>query len=99
MRLNFMATYESFSGDMVVVTGAMPSGSITLMPTTRVSGPTDFSSMSGFAMNISSPEYPWRSAPSTRRRPTCATFTSPVALSVSTAGQKTLSKTHSGSTS
>src|SRR3989338_4404656 len=97
--LNFIATYDNFSGDIVVVTGAIPKGSITLIPTTLVSGPIDFSNISGFAIKTSSRLYPCSNALSTLLNPTWATFDSPVIGSVSTGGQKTLSKTHSGSTS
>ena len=51
--MNFIATYDNFSGAMVVVTGAIPKGSITLIPTTLVSGPIDFAKCSGFATNTS----------------------------------------------
>ena len=50
---------------------------------------------SGFAIKTK----PCNSALSILRSPTWATFASPVVGSVSTAGQKTLSNTHSGRTS
>src|SRR6187551_2886504 len=94
-----MATYDNFSGDIVVVTGAIPSGSITFIPTTVVLGPIHFSSISGCAITTSSLWYSFSKALSIRLSPHWATLTSPVFLSVSTLGQNNLSNTNSGTSS